>query len=440
MKCKESVELLSCYVDGELLPAERALVEEHLRGCESCRKVVEDLAGIRRAFSELLEQDAPSDLHPAIMRTVREARERSSGRDRAEDESFTAQGPERVRTSGPVGRVGETLTRWARRLGTPRAIPAIAGVLIVLMLVSSSGIIKNLLDRRVVPPVYQIKGEEDILDKGITSSRETEGAARSSGTGGQEEIAGSEAAGARLKAFGTQDSPGVLATTEVPLTGRKIIKTARMSLMVPKGGVRDALSRASAIIEGAGGYVESSSLVVGDPELKRNAEAYVVGRVPAENLTKTVQDMATLGKLVDQNESAQDVTERYVDLSARVRAKEAQEARLIQIMGEAKTVGELLQVEAELWRVRADIDSMKGQIAYLERSSALSTLTAHFAEEGAVAVIQQPGFWKDVWQAFVGAWKGIFVLGAKTLPWVSVLAVVTGVPVLLLRQRRAGRS
>lgn len=488
MRCDDIIELLSCYIDGEVSPAERAAVEQHIKECESCRTLFGEMVSIHKAFSELVEADVPPDLHEGIMTVIRGARKSvrsAAGSGHSEVPIVAAKTQQPVGGTGPTGSGrGETPVadsgrhevpvagagagrsfweRWSGWMRHPKlswVMPALAGALVMLILLGSFGIIRDLVAQRTGLTEYQV-GES--LGKGIIRAPGAGDAGKlpPPGIGGGDEGGGTPTSESALttdnntKSTGTVTDAtqlGVPGPGEASLPGakgedvysaamlvtqRKIIRNARMTLSVSRGGVRYALDRACRIIEGAGGYVESSSLVTEDAATKRKASAYLVGRVPAENLTKTMQDIGTLGRLIDQSESAQDVTERYIDLSARVRAKEAQEARLIQIMGEAKTVGELLQVEAELWRVRADIDSMKGQLSYLERASALSTLSVSFVEEGATAASSQWSiFWREVWGAFVTAWKGIFVFGAKILPWVTVLALIVGVPVVVLRSRR----
>lgn len=454
MRCDDIIELLSCYIDGEVSPVERKAVEEHVRECESCRKLLGEMASIRKAFSELVDADVPPDLHEGIMMVIRRAQNSvpsPAGCGRSEVPPVGA---------GAGQRFWERWFGWVKHPRLSWAMPALAGALVMLILLGSFGVIRDLVTQRTGLPEYQV-GES--LGKGVTPAPGAGDAGKlpPPGTGGGDESGGSGTSESGLTADRAKRSPStVMGVTQpgvpepgeappagtkgedvysaaMPVIQRKIIRNARMTISVSRGGVRNALDGASRIIEGAGGYVETSSLVTGDPATKRNASAYLVGRVPAENLTKTMQDIRTLGILIDQSESSQDVTEKYIDLSARVRVKEAQEARLIQIMGEAKTVGELLQVDAELWQVRADIESMKGQLNYLERASALSTLSVSFVEEGAIVVPDQwASFWKAVWGAFVASWKGIFVFGAKIFPWVTVLALIAAVPVAVLRSRR----
>jgi anti-sigma factor RsiW len=43
LTCREVVELLSDYLDGELPEPERVRVEEHLAGCDGCTMVLDEL-------------------------------------------------------------------------------------------------------------------------------------------------------------------------------------------------------------------------------------------------------------------------------------------------------------------------------------------------------------------------------------------------------------
>ena len=67
MTCEEAFRRLDDYLDRELGPDERRLVEEHLRLCEVCTSefVFEAsvLTGVRRKLRSL---SAPSDLLPRI--------------------------------------------------------------------------------------------------------------------------------------------------------------------------------------------------------------------------------------------------------------------------------------------------------------------------------------------------------------------------------------
>ncbi len=64
MKCREVNELLVAYLDGEVTPSERTLIQAHLAGCAVCRKELAALAATQSHVSQSLQvraaQAAPS--------------------------------------------------------------------------------------------------------------------------------------------------------------------------------------------------------------------------------------------------------------------------------------------------------------------------------------------------------------------------------------------
>lgn len=64
MKCQEVNELLVTYLDGEVTPSERTLIQIHLAGCDFCQKEVAALSATQSRISQSLQvraaQAAPS--------------------------------------------------------------------------------------------------------------------------------------------------------------------------------------------------------------------------------------------------------------------------------------------------------------------------------------------------------------------------------------------
>ena len=72
-----SLERLSAFVDGELPRPERARVERHLAGCESCRARATSLGGVADAVRALGRLDPPATLDLVVVRRVALERERA---------------------------------------------------------------------------------------------------------------------------------------------------------------------------------------------------------------------------------------------------------------------------------------------------------------------------------------------------------------------------
>ena len=161
--------------------------------------------------------------------------------------------------------------------------------------------------------------------------------------------------------------------------------------------------------------------------------AYVTVRVPVARFQAFVDDVAKLGRVLFQSESAQDVTQQHVDLKARLGNLNAEQQRLRQMFAKARNVTEMLQVERELSRVQGEIEAMQGQIDYLERQAAMATVTIELAEPK--AVVRPTGtdwgvakaFTSSI-QAFVSTLNGLIVILGPLL----ALLIFLVLPVFLI--------
>jgi hypothetical protein len=106
--------------------------------------------------------------------------------------------------------------------------------------------------------------------------------------------------------------------------------------------------------------------------------------VPSERLDEALAQIKEGAvEVVRENRSGQDVTNQYVDLQAQLRAKEAAEKKLLEIMDQAVRAEDVLAIYLQVQSVQTEIEQLKGQIKYLEESAALSSVSVQLiAEEG----------------------------------------------------------
>ena len=71
LTCREVVELLSDYLEGELPAAERARVEAHLATCPECLAYLAQLRTTIGALGRLREDDVPRPLLARLMAAFR---------------------------------------------------------------------------------------------------------------------------------------------------------------------------------------------------------------------------------------------------------------------------------------------------------------------------------------------------------------------------------
>lgn len=173
-----------------------------------------------------------------------------------------------------------------------------------------------------------------------------------------------------------------------------IITTASISLEVDKleptvSAIRDIATRYGASISNlsvsAGGDGPPPQPLDGSssyPVAVTPGSATVTLKVPAARLDAAQKDIAALGTVKLQSSAQDDVTQQHVDMAARLKNLQAEEARLRAFFSRATKVSEMLSIEQELSRVRGEIESMQAQINYLERQAARATLTVTISEPG----------------------------------------------------------
>ena len=138
--------------------------------------------------------------------------------------------------------------------------------------------------------------------------------------------------------------------------------------------------RAQAIASGLGGDV----LNLSQSGTADTRSASLTIRVPSSRFGDALQQLKSLeGEIQTSGVTAQDVTDQFVDLQARLTAKQAEEQRYIAILNRANTIDEILKVDASLGSVRtqieqltAQINSIKGRTEFSTISMSISTLTA----------------------------------------------------------------
>lgn len=216
-------------------------------------------------------------------------------------------------------------------------------------------------------------------------------------------------------------SPGAVSASGLDAVARKIIKDASVSVQVTS--FRDVVARAASICEAQGGYVQSSSAQASEDELRSGT---VVLRVPSDKFDAVLADIEGLGKVRSKEVAGRDVTEEYVDLEARLSNWQQQEKQLLAIMAKASKVSDILQVQAELGRVREEIERITGRLKYLNSQIDFSTITAEFFEPSVVSEVPRDwGFVRALERAVaasVNTVNAIVVFAGGVAP-VALLAV-----------------
>jgi|GEM_PF-362020 len=129
--------------------------------------------------------------------------------------------------------------------------------------------------------------------------------------------------------------------------------------------------------------------------------------------------------------TGQDVTEEYVDLEARLRAKQITEQRLLTFMDQASRADELVEFSRELGYVQQEIEQIKGRMRYLEQHVAFSTIEARVYERTESVVrlqeVDEPPFGKRLTGAVKAVLNGISVVLQEL-----IILIVAAIPIVIV--------
>lgn len=175
---------------------------------------------------------------------------------------------------------------------------------------------------------------------------------------------------------------------------------------------------------------KNSAIIQNDSEGKDYNSIYrrITVRIPNENFDSFVKDISAGVDYFDTKDSnAQDVTQEYIDIEARLKAKKKLENRYIELLAKATKITEMLAIEAQLSAIREEIESKEGQLKYLQNQVSLSTVTLEFyktiAEESGVRI----SYGAKVWNAIQSGFYAIsnFVLGLlEVWPFILIASVI----------------
>ena len=252
-----------------------------------------------------------------------------------------------------------------------------------------------------------------------------------------------QAAGEVYDSASTEEAglSGTDAERLAPQDGRKIIYNASLEMETEAfETTRDKLLQAA---EAAGAWVENSS-EGGSADSGTRWVNYTF-RVPADSYAAFLNDAAAAGSVTYKSESTDDVTADYVDLEARLESLRTQEARLLELAGQAGDLADLLAIEEQLAQVRYEIESYTGQQRVYDSLLAYSTVDVNLNEVRILTPVsgnfgsRAVTAFKESWRNFADDVQDVAIGLIYLLPALLVLAVVVLAVFAILRAARRRR-
>ena len=234
-------------------------------------------------------------------------------------------------------------------------------------------------------------------------------------------------------------------STVLPV-GRKGIITVNMSAETED---LDALMEAlNGKISGLGGYVEDQDSYNGSMySSRRYRSASLTVRVPAERVDEFTAEMSGIANVVSTNLSREDITLSYVATESRVKALQTEEARLLELMEQAETMADLLEIESRLTDVRYELENRASQLRLYDNQVDYATIYLSIDEVQEYTPVEEPTVWERISGGFVSSIKGVgnglldlLVWVLAKSPYLVILGGVTVGVVVLIKKRKARKA
>ncbi len=342
-------EEIMAWLDAELAPEEAHPIAEHVQACAECTALAEQFRETSRALAGWTISPAPEKLDAVIAEKPARLAARA-----------IAKAPTRVRLRSGGRRI------WV--LGGAGALAA----LVLFTVVFSDSIGEQFAMHKRAPSV----------DASVTWPAPTPPplASPSANTKMQAMIAGAD-----TDAMQYARSRGTAGIVNGPLTSQTgpnpsapmIARTVSLTIQVRDvPASRQALD---AILSRYQGY--AAELTINTPE--GSARSFSASlRIPAPALSSALADLRKLGRVQNESQSGEEVTQQHADLVARLKNARETEQRLLAILQQRTgKVEEVLQVEEQISNTRGEIERMEAEQKALEHRVDFATVQLQLAEE-----------------------------------------------------------
>ena len=230
-------------------------------------------------------------------------------------------------------------------------------------------------------------------------------------------------------------------TAQIP-SQRKWIIT--MDMTAETENLDELLTALNAEIASLGGYVEGQNIYNGSAYASRRyRSASLTVRIPAEVVDKFAENMEGMANVVRSSKNLEDITLTYVSTESRIKALQTEEARLLELMEQAETMYDLLEIEGRLTEVRYQLESYTSRLKIYDNQVDFATIYLSLEEVQEYTPVAERTVWQRITEGFgdslEGVWEGavdLFVWIIVSLPYLVVWGVGLTVAVILVKRIR----
>ncbi|OKP75501.1 hypothetical protein A3842_19620 [Paenibacillus sp. P3E] len=276
-------------------------------------------------------------------------------------------------------------------------------------------------------------------DQAVSAAAEAPAAEGDKGGGGSSAVSNTDAARA------AEGTAGFTGNDVVAGLNKKLIYHASLTMEVTD--YAKAQTEVRNMVTLAEGYIVEFSENTSEYE---HGGAFIL-KVPASGFSSFLDHLEKIKNVkLQQKIQGQDVSEEYVDLGSRLKAKQLMEGQYIEFMKKATKSADLVAFANQLGAIQEEIETIKGRMRYIDQNVSFSTveLRLYQTEESVdIAKTKEQGPLMDrasdalrsSLHALSVMFQWLFIFLAAALPVLIVAAVVV-VIVLWVRKRNKSRD
>ena len=253
-----------------------------------------------------------------------------------------------------------------------------------------------------------------------------------------------EAPGEGIYGSVADSSTGSSTTTAPAVSSQKLIRT--VSISAETEDLDGLLAELTGQITALGGYTEYQNIYNGSSyQSYHSRSAELTVRIPADRLSDFLTQVEGFSNVISKTESVDDVTLRYTDTQSRMEALQAEHDRLVELMDQAETMADLLEIEARLTDVRYELESVTSALRVLDNQVTYATIELYIDEVEVLTEVEEPTVWQRITTGLIRNLENLWEFLVDLFVWIIVcspqLLLLAGIATLIVWLcRRAARK
>ncbi len=386
MNCMEYSEYLNKYESGEIDRTGLRKMQEHEMQCPECAKMRQLADIVQDGLDNYGEQtpSIPEDIHNKWISQLKEER--------------------------------KTMPKMAYRFLAAIA----AGLILIVFLFNGSNIMKKLSSTYNYEPAIPLPSES------MRYASEYEEYAP-------------EMSAEDTTALYAGNGSGLTSIADTVDNTRKIIRTASIEIRTVE--FNNSLERIHQMCTDAGGWISSSSVV----SKTGGMSATLTLRIPSEKLNSFLGGTGELGRIIRQDESAEDRTDSYRDTESRLKTQKMLLERLQNLVTTSEKLEDLLALEQQIAEIQYNIDSLTSSLKTTDQQVNYARVEISLKEEKKKEVIEtkEVTFTERLVAAFELGFssfseflQNVVLLSAAMIPYLFVLVCIVIIGLIVVRRVR----